>query len=650
MSRSILLLILCACGFTSQEQTVQKTRNILKLADQYYQAGEYYTAAYLYEQYLHPSKQANQAAFTLYAKKRSTSRKGPLTDILYKQAESYRLAHYFGRADSAYKLCTGHIDALYWQAVCQRSLGNYAAAEDAIHQYLTTGGSGQFEKEATKELQTLEFIRKQLALADTALIRCKKIPAREGYERGAYAVNAAVNDQYLVSSTQTVQVAGKASNPHQSRLFYATIKDDSLSQMTPLPMVPGFNQGAASTSADGNRIYFTQWKKENASVSSNIYYIDKQSDVPVLLEDIHMAGHNTRQPFCTPDGKYLYFAADRPGGSGGFDIWCIDLANNSAPINAGPSINTPGDEQAPFYHSGSGTLVYSSNGKPGMGGYDLFAAKGSATKWEDANNLGYPVNSSRDDIYFHAPDKAPLLAEAIVGSDRGDGCCIETWRINKKIKSKRLNGLVLDCKNGNPLMNALVVLKDAGGNTREAHTGIDGKFVFDTFDIPVKDLSLAVSKEPYKDTLAAVDIKHTDERGVLVDELFMADLCLDKKFVLNPDNVVSIFFDFDKSNLSAEAAHKVDAVYNILMNNPTARIQISGYTDGRGSVEYNKKLSDKRARSCAEYLIKMGIPADRISFESFGSCCPVEMELINGRDNPDGRSRNRRAMINIVKD
>ena len=87
----------------------------------------------------------------------------------------------------------------------------------------------------------------------------------------------------------------------------------------------------------------------------------------------------------------------------------------------------------------------------------------------------------------------------------------------------------------------------------------------------------------------------------------------------------------------------------MLTENPTATIQISGYTDGLGSVEYNQVLSDKRARACADYLVEKGIDAARISFESFGACCPVEMEMLNGRDNPDGRSMNRRALINIDK-
>jgi outer membrane protein OmpA-like peptidoglycan-associated protein len=125
---------------------------------------------------------------------------------------------------------------------------------------------------------------------------------------------------------------------------------------------------------------------------------------------------------------------------------------------------------------------------------------------------------------------------------------------------------------------------------------------------------------------------------------------INKKFTFIAENVVTVYFDFDMSNLKREAVNKLDSVYNVLVQFPSTTLQISAYTDGKGTDEYNKKLSDRRARSCADYFIGKGIQAKRITFESFGACCPLELELINGRDNPDGRSRNRRALINISKE
>jgi outer membrane protein OmpA-like peptidoglycan-associated protein len=328
------------------------------------------------------------------------------------------------------------------------------------------------------------------------------------------------------------------------------------------------------------------------------------------------------------------------------------------PVNAGASINTTGEEQAPFYHKSSTTLVFSSNGRQGMGGYDLFTAKGGETTWKLPENLGHPVNSTRDDIYFFAPEKTALLSNAIFSSDRGTGCCLETYTISKAPKNKRLTGILRDCKDNTPVAGAEVILKDASGKTWKATTDADGRYMFDMGNDDYQDLTMTVNKELYLETAASYKVENTDESDLLTDKLTNADLCMEKKpepepeevLVIKVEDVVTVFFDFDKSLLKPEAVSKLDSIYIVMAASTTATIQISGYTDGLGTEEYNKILSDKRAKACADYLIQKGIESARVSFVSFGACCPIEMELINGRDNPDGRSRNRRALINVKKE
>ena len=147
-------------------------------------------------------------------------------------------------------------------------------------------------------------------------------------------------------------------------------------------------------------------------------------------------------------------------------------------------------------------------------------------------------------------------------------------------------------------------------------------------------------------------------RICLTDKLTSTDLCIEKKpeekpeeiLVIKAEDVVTLFFDFDKSYFKTRSYQQIR--FNLYCNGGKSGCNDpdSGYTDGRGTEEYNKVLSDKRARACADYLLQKGIETGRVSFVSFGACCPIEMELINGRDNPDGRSRNRRALINIKKD
>jgi OmpA-OmpF porin, OOP family len=655
----ICMLMACAVSLPGKGQDVVKTKSVLQLADQYFAAGEYYTAAYLYEQFLNPDKyQERKQNFPVYTNKKGAGtlpKNVSRTAILYKQAVAYVMANYFSAADSILNDCTDNINALYWKAVCERSLGQYDEATANLRAYIeSTNTNKKFDEEAKEEWETLQYIGKQLRRPDTVLAKTRKLNMPDSYERGGFAVVPLSGDQYLVTSTRTDSGTAKGINPHNSHLFQATLTDDSLAQITPVPTGLLNNQGAGSSY--GNKVYLTQWQKVNGKTVSGIYVITQTNgswSAPQLADAVNSNGFSSKQPFVTADGKFLYFASDRPGGSGGFDIWLSTLQEDGSigtPINAGNVVNTNQDEQAPFYQTSNNILVFSTNGRTGMGSFDLFSAKGKTNLWSEPENLGYPVNSSRDDIYFYAPEKTRLLENAIIGSDRGNGCCIQTYRINKLPKKNNLTGVVLDCKNHKPVADASIVLTSPTGETRTTTTDITGKYIFDTVDPELKDYTVAVSKEAYRDTLSKVQITKTDETNLLTDNLFNTDLCVEKKFVLRPENVVTVYFDFDKYNLKSEAVRKLDSVYKVLLEIPTATLQISGYTDGKGSVEYNAVLSDRRARACADYFISKGIDASRLSFASFGACCPLEMELINGRDNPDGRSRNRRALINITKE
>ena len=671
------LIWLIACG-SSMQSLGQQAKGPVQLADQYFAAGEYYTAANLYEQFLHPSKkQKTTSEFPLNIKaKRTIASTAPnvsRTDILFKQAESYRLANYWQQAAATYKECmdkdpSEYSNALYWYAVCERSLGHYDSAWESIKQYLNSAGSkSQYKEAAEKELQTLQFIHEQLSRPDSVLMKTQKLNVPASNEKGAFALAHISGNQFLITSTQTDSTRVNGINPYHSRLFSATLGNGSLDEMIPLPLTTtdaAINQGAGTISPDGQHLYFSQWKKENGKIISSIYYSVKQGahwSSPTRLPVVNINTYSSKQPFCSADGNYLFFSSDRPGGSGKFDIWYVDLKKDGTtgqPVNLGPSVNTSNDEQAPFYQSSSGTLVFSSNGYPGMGGYDLFSVKGNETNWASPGNLGYPVNSSRDDIYFFAPEKTNLLSNAVVSSDRGEGCCLETYLITKAPKNKRLTGSLFDCNGSAPLADAQVILKDGYGKTWKTTTNANGKYSFEIGNEDHEPLTLSASKELYLDTTSSFKVENMDESDLLTDKLVNADLCIEKKpepkpepvLVIKAEDVVTVYFDFDKSLLKPEALQKLDSIYNIMAELPVTTIQISGYTDGVGTDAYNKVLSDKRARACADYLIQKGIDAGRVSFVSFGACCPVEMEKINGRDNPDGRSRNRRALINVKKD
>lgn len=192
------------------------------------------------------------------------------------------------------------------------------------------------------------------------------------------------------------------------------------------------------------------------------------------------------------------------------------------------------------------------------------------------------------------------------------------------------------------------MVADNAGKPLQLKTGADG-----SYQVEIKNeknnYKLTINKDLFKEKTSDISVIKKDDSNWQNEIYYNADICLEKRLVIKPETVVTIYFDFDQSKLKDRGIAQLDSIYNVLIQDSSATLQISGYTDGRGSVEYNKKLSDRRAKACADYLIQKDINAARISFESFGACCPIEMELINGRDNPDGRSMNRRALINISK-
>ncbi|MBI1782934.1 MAG: OmpA family protein [Sphingobacteriales bacterium] len=657
----ILNLLLVALCFTA---TAQSGKN-LALAEKYFAAGDYYTAAGLYEQYLHPAKRtAPRANLPLNSKRfhrAGTSIQLKNIEVLYRQAHSYRLAHYLSEAAERYKNCyekdsVQYADAIYWYAVCKRGLGDYKEAESFLNKYLVYDyGHNNYTEQAKLELETINYINSQLKRPDLALYKIALLKTSFGSGKGVYAPALVADNEFVFTSTETDTSSGVGENPYHNRMYNAVINNNSIEVNGTLAVSETdskANQGTASVSANGKYLYFTQWNKAGDKYVSSIYYCVKAGNhwnkaQPLL--SVNLTGFNNKQPYCSADGKYLFFASDRKGGAGGFDIWYAPLnADGTAGLAENiTAVNTKNNEQAPFFHTSSNTLVFSSDRNIGMGGYDLFTANWKDGQWSAPKNMGYPVNSSRDDIYFFASEGNALLNNALLSSDRGAGCCLETYLLSKKPKKRYFAGYVLDSKNHSALENAVVVMKGPDGNKLQATTDKNGKYGFEIRD-DIKNNKLEITRDKYKDKKQDVKVEKVDESDWSADFYENVPVLMDKKLVIKPETVVTVYFDFDKYDLKSHSVHVLDSIYTVLKNTPAATIQISGYTDGRGTEDYNKVLSDKRARACADYLIAKGIDASRITFESFGMCCPIEMELINGRDNPDGRSKNRRALINIT--
>jgi len=448
--KKIILILVIVPGFMGARG--QFVADYLKAADTYYKKGDYYSAARYYEKYLSSKdnktkpEQYNPYNVKPVAEKGKTAIPNNQLAV-YNLAESYRLLNFPVKAVTYYEQAVSYNNAQlplaqYYYAASLRALGKYEEAEKAFQGFLDNYKTEDaYANSAKSEVLNLHFIREQLQRIDLSLYTIEKQgPAIN--PGGANYAPVWLNTNTLLFTSTRVEDSVK-NKPFYNRLYTAVYDNDAVKEVTrlELPQGVGMHQGVASLSPDGNALFLTRWLIAGGKKTSAIYVSKKQDKgwgEPVLMDSmVNVHGYNAQQPFVLADGKTLLFASDRPGGSGGFDLWYAALDATGKPekvVNLGNTINTINDEQAPYYHDASGTLVFSCNGRVGMGGFDFFYSKGTLDAWAEPVNFGYPVNSIKDDLYFTSRGSATnLLEEVFLSSDRSAECCLELFTLKKQI-------------------------------------------------------------------------------------------------------------------------------------------------------------------------------------------------------------------------
>ncbi|OQP58253.1 flagellar motor protein MotB [Niastella vici] len=447
--KKIFLILVVVPGFMGAR--AQFVADYLKAADTYYKKGDYYSAARYYEKYLDSkgpkTKPDNYNPYNVKPAAAAVKGATPSSQLaVYNLAESYRQLNYPVKAVMYYEQALSYNNnqlplALYYYASTLRALGKYEEAEKAFQGFLDTYKTDDaYANSAKSEVLNLHFIREQLQRNDLQLYTIEKQGAAINPGGANYAPVWLNKNTLLFTSTRTDD--SSKNKPFLNRMYEAAYTNgDAQVNRIEIPQGAGIHQGVACLSTDGNTLFLTRWSIVNGKKTSAIYTSKKQDNgwgEPVLLDAlVNTPGYNAQQPFVLADGKTLLFASDKPGGSGGFDLWYAILDANGKPekaVNLGNTINTVNDEQAPYYHAASGTLVFSCNGRTGMGGFDFFFSKGNLDAWTTPENFGYPVNSIKDDIYFtsRGNDKN-ILEDVLLSSDRSAECCLELFSLKKSI-------------------------------------------------------------------------------------------------------------------------------------------------------------------------------------------------------------------------
>ncbi|MEE9363160.1 MAG: OmpA family protein [Cellulophaga sp.] len=398
-----------------------------------------------------------------------------------------------------------------------------------------------------------------------------------------------------------------------------------------------YHESTSVVTKDGKTMYFTRNNFVNGKVKRDgkdimrlkIYKAKlvkgdwKEVKEVSFSSDLYSVAH----PALSPDEKQLFFVSDMPNSVGASDIYYVSIKENDSygkPINAGKNINTEGRESFPFI-SKNGTLFFSSDGHPGLGGLDVFAIETKDLAEGKILNLGKPVNSVQDDFTYVIDSE---INEGYFASNRKGGKGdddIYFFVENEPIPfncTGQISGVAKDKGTQEILANVSVGLTNSKtGEVIRVQTDAFGAY---SFDIDCNELKydLIAMKEYYDTDKKMVSLTRKEAKS------FKQDLLLDKQDLVELLQMNPIYFDYDKSNIRKDAALELQKVVAYLNKYPNISVEVRSHTDSRGKARYNLRLSDRRAKSTAAYIIAQGIDSSRISGNGYG-----EKEIENGCTN-----------------
>lgn len=598
----VIMSALCACS--NAERTTRR-------ADAAMAIGEYQEAASLYRRaYMQTSP-------------RERASRGVLA---YKMGEAYRSFGNVGRALAAYKNAErfGVADSLVLrkQGDMLRYAGNYKGAEEKYKTYL------EKNPEDVLALAGYRSSQKAPAIRETGSAYTVKLDKNFSSSRADYC--PAFSDRYCsavyFSSTRNSGTGGQMSGitGTKSGDIYCLKKDEKGHWKSPEAAEGELNsewdEGAACFTEDGNTMYFTVCRSDPQYPRMAEIWTSTRNDAkwgkPQALKITADTLSSYAHPALSPDGKWLYFVSDMPGGYGGYDLWRASVVGGhgiGVVENLGPEINTPGNEMFPAFRP-SGELYFSSDGRePNLGGLDLYRAKeDTLTKHWEVAHLPYPMNSNGDDfgITFEGLHNRGFFSSNRASAGRG-------W---DKIYSFSFPEILLSVKgwvyeqDGYELPEAVVYMVGNDGTNMKIGVNLEG-----SFEQPLapggKYLFLATCRGylNYRAELTVDSLAQKEHQYVLQFPLPSISI---------PVLVRGVYYEFDKADLTDNSREALDRLVKVLKENPNITIELSAHCDYRGRAEYNERLSQRRAESVVKYLTEHGIEAERLTAKGYGESQP----------------------------
>ena len=467
-----------------------------------------------------------------------------------------------------------------------------------------------------------------------------------------YINSMSIDEQFIIFTVKQ-PFGGKEGREEVEDFYYASRDNDTSEwnkrkKMSRLFNTAG-NEGAMYISPDRSFLVFAACHRPDGYGRCDLYISHKKeqgwTEPENMGERVNSAAWDSH-PTIGSDNKTVYFVSNRKGGEGKNDIWKTTMTSEgkwSYPENLGIKINTSENEYYPFIHPDNNTLYFSSAGHRGMGGLDFFMSKKKDGEWQTPRNLGYPINTHRDEMGLQvnaAGNLAFISTDRLQGYGRFD---IYSFNLPEEFKPEPvtyMKGIVFD-QNNNKKLRASFELIDL--ETEEVVTSAhsDGKTGEFLLSIPTdKNYALNVKKDGYLFYSETFELSgvHSKTEPYKKD-IPLKPIEIGKTVVLN-----NIFFEYDKYELLPSSKAELNRLVKLLNNNAEMNIRIQGHTDSQGSKEYNKRLSENRAKAVYDYLVKEGISEERLSYKGFGESKPIA-----DNDTEEGRAKNRRTEFEVTQ-
>ena len=588
----------------------------LATADEQLARGEYYDASKTYRK--------------IYNKLTKREERPLRGQVAFRMAECHRRLNQYARAAAAYQNAARYEypdSMLYlYMAQMQQAAGNPAAAITSYQEYL------KWHPEDQLALSGLSGARMAQARegATRYVVRNAKLFNSRRADYSPMFLGGSLDQLYFTTTTE------KVTGDHRSEItgmkkgdIWFVTKDENGQWQRPQAVEGELNtevdEGPPSITPDGQTMYLSRARREpNANTGVEIYTSqrsDAKWSAPVLFEITRDTISSYAHPAVSPDGNWLYFSSDMPGGSGGRDIWRVNLKEREGSLeNLGEWINTPGDEMFPYVRTDS-LLYFASNGHPGYGGLDLFRARLTSSGGWEITNMGQPVNSAADDFGITFGEGESGFFSSNRTDNRGYDHIYSFELPDLKIL---ISGWVLD-RDEEPVPNAVIRIVGNDGSNQKQVARDDGSFSF-PLQRGVSYVMMAGARGYLnsRQEFTADDAEEDAEYGV--DFILAA--------INKPQVIENIFYDYDKATLRPESTAALDEMAQVLRDNPNVTIEMASHTDRHGSDEYNIGLSSRRARSVIDYLISVGIQPDRLQSQGYGKSRPKTITRKLAREYP----------------